>query len=292
MFNAVLITVASWEERFVLGLEQSLSKESFSNVMCLASLRYSEQTATHRKEARQHAIDIGVAFTELLFDFEDQVKCYHQMVSLAQDECLVTADRIVLDVSTAPRTLVWMLLGALAPANREVVIRYSQAGKYGAWQTTEEGEPRLIINRSGIMYPDKPTCLIMLCGPEISRAEKMFNRFEPRKTLILRDPRAADYGEVKRLPVEYSSAVDDIVFDNTDISKSNLKQLVGLVQPQIETYNVVTASLGPKMGAILLFELSEQYEQVGLSYVISGKHNLSATSGIGRSTDTIIKLGN
>jgi hypothetical protein len=142
------------------------------------------------------------------------------------------------------------------------------------------------------MYPDKPTCLVMLCGPEISRAEKMFNRFEPRKTLILRDPRAADYGEIKQLPDEYAGAVEEIIFDNTDVSKANLVLLADLVQPQIETYNVVAASLGPKMGAILLFELSEQYEQVGLSYVISGQHNLSSTSGIGNSRDTILRLGN
>lgn len=292
MPDAVLITVASWEERFALGLKRSLSKETFANVMCLASVRYAGETATHREKARQHAVDSGVAFTELSFDFEDQVECYQQMVSLAQDERLVTSDRIVLDVSTAPRTLVWMLLGTLAPANREVVIRYSQAGEYGTWQTTEEGEPRLIINRSGIMYPDKPTCLVMLCGPEISRAEKMFNRFEPRKTLILRDPRAADYGEIRKLPIEYGSAVEEIEFDNTDVSKANLARLADLVAPQIETYNVVAASLGPKMGAILLFELTEQYEQVGLSYVISGQHNLSSTSGIANSTDTILRLGN
>jgi hypothetical protein len=290
MPDAVLITVASWEERFALGLERSLSNEPFSNVMCLASMRYAEETTTHRKMARRHSVDSGVAFAELLFDFEDQVECYHQMVALAKDERLVTADRIVLDVSTAPRTLVWVLLGALAPANREVIIRYSQAGVYGAWQTTEEGEPRLIINRSGIMYPDKPTCLVMLCGPEISRAEKMFNRFEPRKTMVLRDPRAANYGVIKRLPVEYGGAVEEIEFDNTDVSKANLARLVDVVQPQIETHNVVAASLGPKMGAILLFELSEQYEQVGLSYVISGQHNLSSTSGIANSTDTILSL--
>lgn len=291
MPDAVLITTASWEDRFALGVERSLSQEAFSSVVCLASDRYSSETSTQRAMAKRHAAGRNVAFVEWQFDFEDQVECYRRMVALAGDQRLATADRVVLDVSTAPRTLVWMLLGALAPAGGEIVIRYSQAAKYDAWQTTEEGEPRLIINRSGIMYPDKPTCLVMLCGPEISRAEKMFNRFEPRTTLLLRDPRAANYGEVKRLPVEYGGAVKEIVFDNTDVGDANLTRLEDLIRPQIESHNVVAASLGPKMGAILLFKLSERHEQVGLSYVISGQHNLKSTSGIAASADLVLKLG-
>jgi hypothetical protein len=291
MPDSVLITVASWEDRFGLGVERSLSQSVFTDVICLVSKRYVEQTSAQRAAALVHA-DYGKAdFIEWLFDFEDQVESYHRMIALAKDERLARADRIVFDVSTAPRSLVWMLLGALSSNARDVTIRYSQAARYDAWQTTEEGEPRLIINRSGIMYPDKPTCLVMLCGPEISRAEKMFNRFEPRKTLILRDPRAADYGEIKCLPAEYGGAVEEIEFDNTDMSEKNLRRIKGLVEPQLEDYNLVAASLGPKMGAILLFKLSELYEQLGLSYVISGQHNLTSTSGMANTTDLCLEFG-
>jgi|TARA_R110000787_G_scaffold231546_3_gene338928 hypothetical protein len=290
MPEAVLITIASWEERFALGVGRSLSQENFTDVVCLVSDRYADETSERRTAARLLASEAGVQYEEWQFDFEDQVECYYKMSALAQER-LARADRVVLDISTAPRTLVWMLLGALTPAGREIFIRYSQAAEYDDWQTTEEGEPRLIINRSGIMYPDKPTCLVALCGPEISRAEKMFDRFEPRKTLLLRDPRAANYGEIKRLPNDYGGTVQEIVFDNTDTSDANLSRLEELVQPQIEGHNVVAASLGPKMSAILLFKLSQRYEQVGLSYVVSGQHNLASTSGIGQSTDLTLRLG-
>jgi hypothetical protein len=286
----LLITVASWEDRFLLGLERSLSNDRISDVVCLASKRYEQETAPMRERARLGGGGSASLMTTRLFDFEDQVECYREMAQVADDPRVASAERVVLDVSTAPRTLVWMLLGFLKKRIDAVVIRYQPAAKYASWQTNEEGDPRLVLNRSGIMYPDKPTCLVMLCGPEISRAEKMFYRFEPRKALVLRDPLAAQFGTVKRLPVEYGSAVEELEFDNKDLGKENLKSLEGIVAPYLDTHNVVAASLGPKMGAILLFKLSERQDQIALSYVISGRHNLEATEGIGEASDVELRF--
>ena len=286
----LLITVASWEDRFLLGLERSLSNERISDVVCLASKRYERETAPMRERAKLGGGSSVSFMTTRLFDFEDQVECYREMAQVADDPRVASAERVVLDVSTAPRTLVWMLLGFLKKRIDAVVIRYQPAAKYASWQTNEEGDPHLVLNRSGIMYPDKPTCLVMLCGPEISRAEKMFYRFEPRKALVLRDPLAARFGTVKRLPVEYGSAVEELEFNNKDLGEGNLNSLEGIVAPYLDSHNVVAASLGPKMGAILLFKLSERQEQIALSYVISGRHNLEATEGIGEASDLELRF--
>ncbi len=290
MSNNLLIVVASWEDRFALGIKRSLADDAVDTVICLASRRYVAKTQEARKHARYYCENANVKFDERMFDFEDQIESYRVVGRLVQEGLFQSADNVTLDLSTAPRSLVWMLLGAVKPILSQIMIRYYTAAHYDSWQTAEEGEPRLIINRSGIMYPDKPTCLVMLCGPEISRAEKMFYRFEPRKTLVLRDTRAHEFGDIKRLPEEYGDSVEERLFDNKDLTHDNIIALEGILKPYLASHNIVAASLGPKIGALLLFKVSDRYEQIGLSYVTSGKHNLSATKGIGSVLNTVLSF--
>lgn len=281
MHGDVLIAVASWEERFAAGTERSLGLGGVSDVICLASTRYAGETRAASDRVRQACDYAGARFDRREVDFEDQVTTYRLISAIAAGENVGAARDVIFDLSTAPRSVTWMVLGALRRVRSSIVVRYHRALEYGDWQTTEEGEPKLIINRSGIMYPDLPTCLVMLCGPEISRAEKLCYRFEPKKALVLRDPLAAQFGSVKNLPQDYADVSEEIVFDNKVFSDDNLDTLEQTIRPYLDNHNIVAASLGPKLGALVLFRLSERHEGVALSYVTSGKHNLAATRGIG-----------
>lgn len=285
MVNSILIVVASWEERFAAGVERSLGMGGVSQVICLASERYKIETSASRDRVARACEHSHVALQTHTFDFEDQVAAFREIRGLINAGIFHDADEIILDISTAPRSTVWLLLSELSRVRGAVTVRYNRALEYGGWQTAEEGEPRLIINQSGIMYPDLPTCVVMLCGPEISRAEKLCYRFEPKKALILRDPLAANFGEVKQLPIDHGDVVVEHEFDNKDASDDNVRVLEAHVAPYLETHNVVAASFGPKLGALVLFELRQRHPRIALSYVTSGLHNLSATQGIGAMSD-------
>lgn len=291
MTGDILVTTASWEERFPAGTERSLGLGSVARVLVAASERYAAETRGNRERVRRACDHASVAHEERLFDFESQVEAYRQVAGIAAQLGASPARSIIVDVSTMPRSIAWLLLGALRASHQQVTVRYSRALEYDDWQTSEEGEPKLIINRSGIMYPDLPTCLVMLCGPEISRAEKLCYRFEPKKALILRDPLAGDFGIVKQLPDDYRDVTSETAFDNKDVDEANVRRLAEIIEPYRGDHNIVAASLGPKLGAILLFKLSEMFEGVGLSYVTSGRHNLSATRGLGEMRDVQLKLG-
>lgn len=290
MNGDLLIVVASWEERFPAGVERSLALGGVGHVVSLASLRYAGETGAARERMDKACDYAGVSHETHIADFEDQVSLHRLTAAVAGMEAVRAAGRIVVDISTAPRSLTWMLLGSLRRMRSAVTVRYQPALEYGDWQTTEEGEPKLIMNRSGIMYPDLPTCLVMLCGPEISRAEKMCYRFEPKKALVLRDPRAAEFGPIKRLPHDYIDVVEEHVFDNKLFTEGNVALLERLIAPYKGGHNIVAASLGPKLGALVLFRLSERDESVALSYVTSGKHNLVGTRGIGKMQDFALDL--
>lgn len=282
--------MASWEDRFPAGVEQSLSEGGFDEVCCITSERYSAKTGPHRERAQRACAHANVVWDSRVFDFEDQIAAYRHLTALGKDLAVENWAEVVFDLSTAPRSIIWTLLSALRRFRPNVLIRYYRALQYGSWQTDEEGEPKLIINGSGIMYPDLPTCIVMLCGPEISRAEKMFYRFEPRKALILRDPLAAEFGSLKSMPEDYGSVVEELTFDNKDVSDGNIKRLDDLLQPYFGQYNIVTASFGPKLGALILYKLGEKREEVALSYVTSGRHNFDSTSGIGGVFDVKLDL--
>ena len=285
MDRDLLVVVASWEERFPAGIERSLALGGVRFVVCLASERYAGETADARRRMEKACDYAGVSHETRFADFEDQVSLHRLTGTIASMEAVVVASRVIVDISTAPRSLTWMLLGSLRRRLSAVTVRYHGALKYADWQTTEEGEPKLIMNRSGIMYPDLPTCLVMLCGPEISRAEKMCYRFEPKKALVLRDPRAADFGPIKLLPLDYSDVAEEHAFDNKLFTDENVDALERLIEPYRRSHNVVAASLGPKLGSLVLFRLSERDESIALSYVTSGKHNFAATGGIGEMQD-------
>lgn len=291
MTGAVLVITASWEERFPAGSERSLGLGGVARVLVAVSERYAGETRSNRERVRRACVHAGVAHEERLFDFESQIEAYRQVAEIAAQLGAAPARSVIIDVSTMPRSIAWLLLGALRASHKQVTVRYSRALEYDDWQTSEEGDPKLIINRSGIMYPDLPTCLVMLCGPEISRAEKLCYRFEPKKALILRDPLAGNFGTVKQLPDEYRDGTSEVVFDNKDVDDENVCRLAQAIEPYRGDHNIVAASLGPKLGAILLFKLSEMYEGVGLSYVTSGRHNLSATRGLGEMRDVQLELG-
>jgi hypothetical protein len=290
MAGDLLITIASWEERFAAGVERSLGLGGVDCVLCLASERYEAETLSSRERVAKACKYSEVSIDARIFDFEDQVSAFREIRTLMDHEAVRGSRGVILDISTAPRSTVWLLLSALRRIRRDVVVRYNKALEYGDWQTAEEGEPKLIINQSGIMYPDCPTCVVMLCGPEISRAEKLCYRFEPKKALVLRDPLAAQFGEVRRLPLDHGDVVVEHEFDNKDLSDGNMDALEALVAPYLDTHNVVAASFGPKLGALVLFEFCQRHPRVALSYVTSGLHNPGATRGIGDMSDLRINL--
>ena len=287
-----LLATASWEERYVLGVRASVETEDIERAIVFYSSRYANETEPQTKELEEFCRSRGTEFAAYKFDFEDQVATLRAVEAALKSLPAGDTHGLLFDISTTPRPVLWSVLEALGAKRDTVTIRYYPGGSYGDWQTDEEGEPRLVLRRSGIMYPDQPTALVMLCGPEISRAQKMCLQYEPKSVHILRDPRADNYGEIRRLPHEYRSVAREIEFDNKDVGDANYRVLEELATKLLEAgNNVVAAALGPKLGALLLFRLSREHPEIGLGYVVSGRHNRTATTGLGTRTDIALRLG-
>jgi len=278
-----IVAVASWEDRFVDGAIQSLSSRGVEGFVCIFSSKYRDDTKQNREHVSKLCNKNGVAFEEYEIDFENQIPLFRgaQEVILKHSSC-----DIVFDISTAPRNVLWTILYLIERLKLATTIRYYSASKYGEWQTDDEGDPRLVVNQSGLIYPELPTCLLLLCGPEVSRAEKMLYHFEPRRVYIIRDLHAENYGHVKAITNDTGANITEIVVDQKLITAENLQNLTTIVDEHRTDYNIVCASFGPKLGAVFLYCLRSKYPDLALGYVPSGKHNLDFSEGIGSMSDT------
>jgi hypothetical protein len=283
------IQVASWEDRFLAGLQAALSNGPIAEVICFASNRYQERTEKNCNVLARLSAENGSNLKLRKFDFGDVIQVHNAMHMCVTDLLSSKIDEVILDISTAPRHIVWGLLSVFSENFTRVALQYVKAKGYGSWQTDEDQDPRLVLNCSGVMYPDLPTCLIMMCGPEVSRAEKMFYKFEPRRTFILRDVDASSHGKIKKFDYSERANVTEIAFDSKDLSDKNFSILCDLVQPLIDKYNVVCSSFGPKLGSILLFKLIQKFPEIALSYVPAGVHNPELS--IGSSTIMNFSIG-
>ena len=278
--TTTLINIASWEERFKAVALQQLSEGGVTRVVTIASARFQEKTHANRKEVRKKADEMGADYNEWIFDFDEPIECFRSVRRVVNDT-LQPGDNVKFDISTARRDLLWHILSFVSRFSKEVELLYCTGSSYGGWQTDEEGEPRLVLNRSGIMFPDIPTYLIVMCGPEISRAVKLYDRFEPRCTLILRDINASAFGELKSFPDTSRGDIRELPFDHKDVSDQNLASLQAIIDPVVPHFNVICASFGPKMGAALLHRLTQNVPSVGLAYVPSRTYNFSHCRGVG-----------
>lgn len=288
--SKAFILIASWEDRFISGVRAVFSTEPVEQVICFASNRYEARTKENCETLSHLSKEQGANLELVRLNFGDVVQ-----VDSAIQKCL---DRLVLskisdvifDISTAPRHIIWGVLSALSGRFDRVEVQYVRAASYGDWQTDEDQDPRLVLNCSGIIYPDLPTCLVMMCGPEVGRAEKMFYKFEPRHTLILRDVDAASQGEVRSFDYSERSNVEELSFDNKDLADENFARLCALVHPYIGGYNIVCSSFGPKLGSILLFRLVRKFPEIALAYVPAGIHNIDLSKGASRVTHVSVNL--
>lgn len=285
-----LIIVASWDNRFYEGAKRSLEAGDISIVYCISSTGYADSTQNDRYRLSALCDQAGAMLSNFYIDFDDQVQLLYGIRILAEKLKQEEFGDLIFDISTAPRNLIWILLGEVEKFTDEVSIRYFPALSYNSWLTNDEGDPRLIINNSGVMYPDLPTCLVMLCGPDTSRAEKLCYRYEPRKIIIIRDIDAERYGDSQKLSHTLGASVEYITMDTKDVSDENVARIIGLLDPISLDYNIVCSSFGPKLGGIILFKISRILVDIALGYLPSGLHNMAPSTGIGEVRDQILKL--
>lgn len=280
----VLISVASWEDRFREGVLETLLNHHIRSVGVLYSEKYKPQTESNRAALVSICKKNELSYFDKEIDLADTPQTWKGIQTWLQS--LVTTEANVLfDISTSPREITWFVLHHLRAINCKIFYHYYRPQIYGEWQSRDALLPRLVFRRSGITFPDKPTAIVAITGFDSDRVAQIINRYEPA-LVLLGVQHGKQYDNADRnnaVHREKFGSNPTVRFFEID-AYAPPSELVHTLQSQLhelfKTYNILTTSLGPKPSAVGLFKLTEKFPDVGLIYTPSLEYNAGYSKGI------------
>ncbi len=276
------ITVSSWEDRSWMSSENLLSEYSCENSITFYSNEFIEHTAKTTKTINFFAIKNKSTAKSHSFHASDQPKSWNEFKKNLDE---VNNCKVLFDISTSPREVIWYILHFLNINRCLVDIKYSRPEHYGEWLSKDPEKPRLIYNHSGITNLERPTALLLISGFDIERADQLIRYFEPKITFLALQS-GTQYNNHKKnidahLEALNSSYEVQPFYFNSFSSDGGHSEIRGEICNEVDNYNIISTSLGPKPSTVALFKLQQEFPQIALCYIPSAKYNTgNYSSGI------------
>ena len=281
----LIVTVASWEPRFELGLRRLLPTLQARRLIMYHYAAYARETTSSRESVKAYCRDAGIAVSDAEIRFSDPVGTWGQFRTDLY-EMTPTARTALVDITTMPREAVWSILFWLEAAKAKTRFAYHRPAGYGSgWLARDPDEPRFVFKLAGLPRLGKPTALVIVTGYDPDRAAQALRFYEPaRVTLALQIgaqfENLARNAKLHRDGVFEGDRVESIEFDAyaDDQGYSALRPTVARL---VKDHNVVLASFGPKPSAIALYRLQREFEECALAHIHCKEYNTDYSFGIG-----------
>ena len=159
MNSDALVCVAGWENRFAAGLKLDVDRYHPAEIVMIVFQEYKDETQASRSEVVSYAAEKGIVCRELSVHREPR----EVWDTLRSDFTSSTwsQKRVVLDISTMPREVIWWSLSFLMGVGCELRYVYHRPQSYSSeWLTRDTDRPRLVYQHSGIAKLGKPTALL------------------------------------------------------------------------------------------------------------------------------------
>ena len=277
----LLITVSSWEDRFDIGFKHIVENLPGQDVEPLVFIF----TDHHRKEQEPH-----IQNARLVKDFIGVEISYtkpEQTWDIVKDQLgrLLPERKILMDVSTMPRHLIWTILRFLEEKRIEhIECIYHQPNDYpDDWVTKNPGLPRIVYKLGGELEIGAKTVLLVLAGYDKQRIYNLINSFEPDEVLLGIHKNDGEHWNraIEKEEIDAGILINQFAYDAFD-SNFGFDTIQEKSQKCFaEGKNVLLASLGPKPSAISLYRLNREHPNSALVYVPSKDFNLKYSEGIG-----------
>lgn len=287
----ILITVLSWEDRFLFGLKKNLIEYSPSKIIIF---KYNNPLTEEWKAD-------NLSMTKKLLG--DKLIIVEIQVSKPEENWFIflktfsencKEQHVLLDSTTMTREALWLSLYNCKINKCKTNYVYYTPEKYsGDWISRDPGKPRLLYKMSGNAKLGAPTLLLVTCGYDIERLDSLVHYFEPQQTMIffpngINQRNIETAQECKKLLVSKYNIDCFYNYDPYDtklsysliLEKLNSKNN-GDTESYLESHNIIFNSLGAKISAITLFKIWLEYPQVALSYIPSKEYNREYSTGIG-----------
>ena len=182
--SELLITFASWEDRFRYGFDRNIRKMRPCKVLIFYFATYADRTLGNRDAISAICKAEAIDHTSVELDIDDPASNWRKAncaIKKASEDC----HDIMVDISTMPREIIWYVLWIAE--HREIATRYAYHSpeEYGSnWLSREPRTPRLVYKLSGLALPSARTILVVIAGFDLQRIKRLINWYEPVKLTI------------------------------------------------------------------------------------------------------------
>ncbi len=281
-----IITVASWEERFLKGMQRLIAEVKPSKILMFQFVEYAEWSQSNRDTlaalCREKNIEIPDNVPPLSFK---SPKATWNELGKQVDACVNPNTLITLDISTMPREAIWSICYVLEKKKAAIQYVYNKPSNYGNWLSRDPDRPRLLYKLAGIQHLGRPTALIIQTGYDVERTKQLVRFYEPQK-LVLVLQTGGQFNNPALNRNKHRDAFDKHRgVEMHDVDGYSFQQmrdtLMEIAKPFLDNYNVILSSLGPKIGALSAYAVKQSLPDVAMSYAASNEFNREYSNGIG-----------
>jgi hypothetical protein len=284
MKNNILFTFPDWEERAFSGFIRNIDAVPTTEIVLInyQDGLHASETAENVARIRKAAGERQITITDIVLSKVHSIFNWN-ILEKRLVEMNLENTKVFLDITTMPREIIWMILYNLKNKKTDIGYFYHKPSSYNPdWLTREPDTPRLLFKHSGIMDPEKQTALLVIPGFDSERVGQLINFFDPKK-VILGIQTGTQFNNLKRnnideLTLEMSSEVTEIDAYADDMGFSSIRASTDKLR---KNYNIVIASLGPKLTALSMYRLYQQYPDIALCYIPCKDFNLTYSTGTG-----------
>jgi hypothetical protein len=287
----ILVTFASWEERFREGARRLISERGPYKALMYYLDAYSEWTDENRQ-----------LFVDVCETNGCQVECHqlqvtnpsHNWQRLRETILKSVSPRsdVIVDLTTMPREIIWLVFWFLDLQQVQVQYVYHRPDSYGEWLSRDPEKPRLVYKMSGFAKLGARTALLVLAGYDVDRTQQLVAFFEPAVLLLglqkqNRDKVNAE--RMQRLKERFKDDPSTRVFEVDAFSNDHGQSVIeSQVAELLKSHNIIMSSLGPKLSAVSMYRICRTYPEIGLAYAPSREFNINYSKGIGEAIEGIV----
>ena len=281
----VIVAVASWEPRFALGMRRTLGRFATRRVLNYFMQEYGERTSRVREElGRLLAAEYGgVVHEQKEMGFDAPIAMWHRL-ELDVGPGSGIRGRVLVDLTTMPREMIWSVLFWLEASSVEVDYVYYRPETYaGDWLARDPNSPRLVYKLAGTLEVGRPTALVAVTGFDENRCRQAIEFYEPARVLLATQRGNQFKNDVRNIGQKYGGGDQRIARVEVDAfgEDHGYRVLRSQVGKLAEEHNVILCSFGPKPSAIALYRLQREFPQTALAYIGCKEYNPEYSTGLG-----------
>jgi hypothetical protein len=167
--EALFVTMASWEDRFILGSRAVLQQKKPRRAIMYYAEEYELWSQDNRFQFEECCRELGIRCETRKISLFSPVGTWRTLREDLTSQ-VVAATEVTVDITTMPRDVIWIAFSFLHDLGCIVNYVYHKPEKYDSdWLSRDPDRPRLVYKLSGEALFGLPTTMMILTGFDVRR---------------------------------------------------------------------------------------------------------------------------